>query len=79
MKRSTIFTISALTLPMLHCQEKPDISPKPNKPDVNKPNIIYINADDLGIMDVQYNSQRYRTPHINKLKEEGIDPKLMEC
>ena len=72
MKRSTIFTISALTLPMLYCQERPDISPKPNKPDVNRPNIIYINADDLGIMDVQYNSKRYRTPNINKLKEEGM-------
>jgi arylsulfatase A-like enzyme len=37
-----------------------------------RPNIIYINADDLGIMDVGYNSSRYNTPNIDKLKAEGM-------
>ncbi|MDF7822513.1 sulfatase [Pontiellaceae bacterium B12227] len=37
-----------------------------------KPNIIYINADDLGVMDVNYNSDRYLTPNINRLCAEGM-------
>jgi arylsulfatase A-like enzyme len=37
-----------------------------------KPNIIYINADDLGVMDVGFNSPRYRTPHIDQLRAEGM-------
>jgi arylsulfatase A-like enzyme len=36
------------------------------------PNIIYINADDLGVMDVGFNSSRYHTPHIDKLREQGL-------
>ena len=37
-----------------------------------KPNIIYINADDLGVMDVGFNGNRYRTPNINRLCAEGM-------
>ncbi|MCF7863387.1 MAG: sulfatase [Kiritimatiellales bacterium] len=37
-----------------------------------KPNIIYINADDLGVMDVGFNSARYHTPNIDKLRAEGM-------
>ncbi len=37
-----------------------------------RPNIIYINADDLGIMDVGYTSSRYHTPNINSLALEGM-------
>jgi arylsulfatase A-like enzyme len=37
-----------------------------------QPNIIYINADDLGIMDVSYNSDRYITPNIDKLASAGM-------
>jgi len=37
-----------------------------------KPNIIYINADDLGVMDVGFNSARYHTPSIDKLRAEGM-------
>ncbi len=37
-----------------------------------QPNILYINADDLGIQDVSYNSQRYRTPNIDQLASEGM-------
>ena len=36
------------------------------------PNIVYINADDLGVMDVGYNSRRYRTPNIDRLAAEGM-------
>ena len=38
----------------------------------NQPNIIYINADDLGVMDVGFNSKRYITPNIDKLRTEGM-------
>ncbi|VGO16351.1 Arylsulfatase [Pontiella desulfatans] len=37
-----------------------------------RPNIIYINADDLGVMDVGFNSSRYHTPHIDRLRAEGM-------
>lgn len=37
-----------------------------------KPNIIYINADDLGVMDVGFNSSRYHTPNIDRLRAEGM-------
>lgn len=38
----------------------------------DKPNIVYINADDLGIMDVGYNNPKYRTPNIDRLAREGM-------
>lgn len=39
----------------------------------NKPNIIYILADDLGYGDLScYGQQKFQTPHIDKLAEEGI-------
>ena len=38
-----------------------------------KPNIIFILADDLGIGNVGcYGSDRYKTPHIDKLATEGV-------
>ncbi|MDQ8181615.1 sulfatase [Pelagicoccus sp. SDUM812005] len=35
-------------------------------------NVLYINADDLGVMDLGYISDRYRTPHIDRLRSEGM-------
>ena len=37
-----------------------------------QPNIIYINADDLGVMDVGFASDRYQTPNIDRLRAEGM-------
>lgn len=37
-----------------------------------KPNILYINADDLGVMDVGYNNSKFRTPHLDDLAAEGL-------
>ena len=38
-----------------------------------KPNIIYINVDDLGWADVGYHgSKYYETPHIDKLASQGV-------
>ena len=37
-----------------------------------QPNIIYINADDLGVMDVGFNNSKYHTPNIDRLRNEGM-------
>ncbi|CAI8258767.1 MAG: Arylsulfatase [Opitutia bacterium UBA7350] len=37
-----------------------------------RPNILYINADDLGVMDVGYNNSKFRTPHLDRLAAEGL-------
>ena len=33
-----------------------------------QPNIIYINADDFGVMDVGFNNSKYHTPNIDRLR-----------
>lgn len=38
----------------------------------DRPNIIYINADDLGVMDVGFNNDQYQTPNIDQLRAEGM-------
>ena len=38
----------------------------------DKPHILYINADDLGVMDVGYNNSKFRTPNINQLAKDGM-------
>lgn len=38
----------------------------------NKPHILYINADDLGVMDVGFNNSKFRTPNIDQLAQEGM-------
>ncbi len=35
-------------------------------------NVLYINADDLGVLDVGYSSDRYRTPNLDRLRSEGM-------
>ena len=37
-----------------------------------QPNIIYINADDLGVMDVGFNNSKYHTPNIDRLRAENL-------
>ncbi|MEM9828164.1 MAG: sulfatase [Planctomycetota bacterium] len=34
--------------------------------------ILYINADDLGVMDVGYNESAFRTPNIDRLARQGM-------
>lgn len=44
-----------------------------NRPAVNQPNIVYINADDLGYGDVAcYGSAVNKTPFIDRMAEEGV-------
>lgn len=41
--------------------------------DATRPNIIYINADDLGVMDVQFMRRKeYRTSNLDRLAAEGM-------
>ncbi len=60
MLRKSLFIFSGLTALIAHAQTE------------RQPNIIYINADDLGVMDVGYNSKRYNTPNLDKLRSEGM-------
>jgi len=39
---------------------------------LEKPHILYINADDLGVMDVGYNNSKFNTPHIDQLTKDGM-------
>ncbi|MBM3861985.1 MAG: hypothetical protein FJ395_20365 [Verrucomicrobia bacterium] len=41
-------------------------------PAPQQPNIIVILADDLGYGDVGYHGSNYRTPHLDRLAEEGV-------
>ncbi|MDB4345848.1 sulfatase [bacterium] len=38
----------------------------------NLPNILYINADDHGVMDVGYNNPIFNTPNLDRLRSEGM-------
>ncbi len=47
--------------------------PRPCLAAGERPNILYINADDLGVMDVRYARQKdYHTPHVDRLAREGM-------
>ncbi len=39
---------------------------------VERPNLIYINVDDLGVMDVGFNNPKYHTPNIDRLRADGM-------
>jgi arylsulfatase A len=50
--------------------ETPGVS---SKPDLQKPNIIYILADDLGYGDLScYGQKRFQTPNIDRMAREGM-------
>jgi len=42
------------------------------KKSTDKPNIVFILADDLGFKDVGYHGGRIKTPNIDKLASEGV-------
>ena len=49
------------------------LSCAPNQKDLQKPNIIFILADDLGYGDLScYGQQKFSTPNIDNLAKEGI-------
>lgn len=63
----------SLIMLSINCESKKEHSKKTNTPSVNKPNIIYILADDLGYGDLGcYGQNKIETPNIDQLAFEGI-------
>ncbi len=66
MQKSTIFSISVLTIfSSCHQDDKTD--------EAQKPNIVIIYADDVGIGDLScYGSELIKTPHLDAIADNGI-------
>ena len=65
-KRNTAFVYFTLVLSMLFGMSHQLLAK-------DRPNIIFMLADDLGYGDLQcYGHPHIKTPHLNKLAEEGI-------
>jgi arylsulfatase A-like enzyme len=63
-RRGTFLTFAVASLLPQACSNRPEI-----------PNIILINADDLGWMDLAvYGSEYYETPNIDRILDDGRDP-----
>ncbi|XP_067948882.1 arylsulfatase J-like [Watersipora subatra] len=58
-----------------NCNNRKLDSPKDKNRDQKseQPNIVYIMADDLGWNDVGFHNPKVKTPHIDKLKRDGIE------
>ena len=66
-----IYLAILLALPVSsYAQDKKQISSS------TKPNIVVILADDMGWMDTGYQGSEIKTPHLDKLAEEGAWPKV---
>ena len=49
------------------------VAAQQSQADGQKPNVIFIYADDLGYGDLEcYGATRVQTPHVNRLANEGI-------
>ena len=64
MKKLQIFFGLGVLLLGAGMAESAALAPAAN---LERPNILYINADDLGVMDVGYNNPKFRTPNIDQL------------
>ena len=68
LKRPISLLLFGAMLPMV-CIVKSEAAETPQQ----RPNIIYINADDLGWADVDYHGSKfYETPHLDKLLSQGM-------
>ena len=66
--RNSILLLPATVLLFSACQSKKDESKEPQKP-----NIVYILADDLGYGDLScYGQTHFKTPNIDKMASEGM-------
>lgn len=74
MVRSTPLLLALLYLCVTACGLKQNQATPPGKhEELAPPNIIYILADDLGYGDLScYGQQRFTTPHIDALADQGI-------
>jgi len=61
--------VAAALLLTASCQQSPELAPATE----NRPNIIYIYADDLGYNEVgAYGQEKIRTPNLDRLAAEGM-------
>jgi arylsulfatase A-like enzyme len=68
MKATKVFFLS-LCAANFGCAPKAEVTP----PETSAPlNILLINADDLGVMDVSYNTSAFRTPNLERLLSQGM-------
>jgi len=68
--RSTHLIAICCLLAVAACISPSDV---PERPRIDKPNIIYIYADDLGYNEVgAYGQEKIRTPNIDRLATEGL-------
>lgn len=76
MKKKILFTITPVIISLFiwQCSTIPNEHKEAaQQKQNNKPNIIYILADDLGYNDLScYGQQNFKTPNIDKLAEEGM-------
>lgn len=71
MEKCNLKWVLIYTLLFLGCKQHNSPEAKPQE--TSKPNIIYILADDLGYGDLSvYGQEKFRTPNIDKLAEQGL-------
>ena len=71
MKTSHFALLTLLAASFLSCKKNEESAKQKNN--IEKPNIVYILADDLGYGDVGYlGQQKFDTPNIDKLAAEGM-------
>lgn len=70
MKILQYITINLFVIALLSCQSESD---RVVEQSTNKPNIIYIYADDLGYGELGcYGQEKIKTPHLDQMASEGI-------
>lgn len=71
--RSLIFIVVITNLAFISCGNNKSEKKSEDQQESNRPNIIYILADDLGYGDLScYGQQHFATPNIDKLAEQGM-------
>ena len=66
MKKQNIAKLIICCTPLYACNTEKEVQPQ-------KPNVIYILADDLGYGDIEpYGQQIIKTPHLNQMAREGM-------
>ncbi len=71
--KKLFFLLPITILLLISCQNQQKKSVAPNEVEGQKPNIVYILADDLGYGDLScYGQTHFQTPNIDKMATEGM-------